>query len=588
MPIQIKNALNQNLTLTKEQEACLNYSGDKMLMVKGVAGAGKSLILQALAKKMLDSYSGEKKERVAIFTFSNTLSSATKEFLKANGDSDDFITVTTVDKYLIKVYQKMGGPYLKTLKDPLYSSLKNEAMTEVLSEHKTQHGQHRFHNLDISFLIEECEWMKDMNISVDDKDVYMTIPRKGRGTKVRMSSTDREVAFQIYEMYDQKRKAKKLGDWFDYALYINHHADDIKDEMRFDHILIDEAQDLSLAKMLALTKLFRKDMVIAMDMNQRIFDKQWTNKQLGIESTTKKLTKSMRTTKQIDDLAESIRSRNDQSLDDEDRTIRAIPEKEGPLPELVHLEDRNAERKYVIEQVTKWLGQTDKASIAIIAAKNYFVNVFSGWMTDANIPHEIIRKDSDFSVGKPGVKIVGAHSTKGLEFTRVIIPQFEEGNFPYSINIKDDDEAQQLFIERSRNLVYVAMTRAQYSLTITYSGLGSRFIGEMDPTLFEAKGLPITYEKRYVHEFVKPLAPEKKNTEDYRKTGMTLVRFFTERNLKVIDQRDTGGYLWVIGTKKTIGKDIAEAQKRFGLLVGRYANASSVGETVGWWTKSKK
>lgn len=44
--------------------------------------------------------------------------------------------------------------------------------------------------------------------------------------------------------------------------------------MKFEHILIDEAQDLSLAQMTAIMMLYKKDMVVAMDMNQRIFGKQ--------------------------------------------------------------------------------------------------------------------------------------------------------------------------------------------------------------------------------------------------------------------------------------------------------------------------
>ena len=94
-----------------------------------------------------------------------------------------------------------------------------------------------------------------------------------------------------------------------------------------------------------------KDMVIAMDMNQRIYQKYWTPGMLGIGTTTKKLTKSMRTTKQIDNLAESLRRHNDEFLSEDDRSIRVIPEKEGSLPRLVHLTDPEQEKKYVTEWI---------------------------------------------------------------------------------------------------------------------------------------------------------------------------------------------------------------------------------------------
>ena len=82
MAVELYNAYQEKITWTKEQESCLNYTGEKTLMVKGIAGAGKSLVIQALAKQLLAGYSADKKNKIAIFTFSNTLNSATKDFLK--------------------------------------------------------------------------------------------------------------------------------------------------------------------------------------------------------------------------------------------------------------------------------------------------------------------------------------------------------------------------------------------------------------------------------------------------------------------------------------------------------------------------
>ena len=79
MSEKIVNVYNQEITLTSEQEACLKYSGERTLMVKGLAGAGKSLVLMELARKMLSKYGTEAENKVAIFTFQNTLLSTTKE-----------------------------------------------------------------------------------------------------------------------------------------------------------------------------------------------------------------------------------------------------------------------------------------------------------------------------------------------------------------------------------------------------------------------------------------------------------------------------------------------------------------------------
>lgn len=595
MGVELYNAYQEKITWTKEQESCLNYTGNKTLMVKGIAGAGKSLVIQALAKQLLSAYSADKKNKVAIFTFSNTLNSATKEFLKINGEQEEYITVTTLTSYITYVYNAVGAPKLKIYTDPLYTKVKKEAVQEALEQHKKKNGDHRFHNLDLQFWIEEFDWMKDMNVSVQDMNYYLGLQRKGRGGKVRMSSVDRLTAFQLFTYYDQAMKSKGLGDWIDHSLYLIRNPGRIPDELKFDHILIDEAQDLSLAQMMAAMMLFRKDMIVAMDMNQRIFDKQWTPKLLGIETTTKKLTKSMRTTKQIDNLAESIREKNEGILAEDDKSVRAIPEKEGPVPQLVHLEDVASEKKYVIEQVKAYLKQNSKISIGIIASRNLQIKTYATWMTDAGIPHEIIQKDSTFSMAKPGVKIVNVFNAKGLEFSRVIIPQFIEGNFPY-YHKTDDEEEMQLFLAKCRNLVYVGMTRAQFSLVLTYNGeKGSRFIGEMDPQYYEAVGLPLVYDsgtgtgmgRSPIDKEIKlpPTAP----VIDHSENRKSLKDFFSEKGLEVIDKRSAGGCLWVVGEKDKLMPYVKEAGKMF----GAYGNYSAKGgratkNRAGWFTMCKK
>lgn len=596
MGVELYNAYQEKITWTKEQESCLNYTGNKTLMVKGFAGAGKSLVIQALARQLLAGYTADKKNKVAIFTFSNTLNTATKEFFKVNGEQEDYITVTTLTSYITRVYNAIGAPKLKIDTDP-DSKLKREAVQKALDQHKKKNGMHRFHNLDLQFWTDEFDWMKDMNVSVQDLNYYLGLPRKGRGGKVRMSAADRLTAFQLYTYYDQAMKAKGLGDWIDHSLYLIRNPGKIPDELKFDHILIDEAQDLSLAQMMAAMMLFRKDMTVAMDMNQRIFDKQWTPKLLGIETTTKKLTKSMRTTRQIDDLAESIRVKNEEILAEDDKSVRAIPEKEGPVPKLVHLEDAASERKYVIEQVKSYLKQNSKISIGIIAARNRHITTYASWMTDAGIPHEIIQKDSTFSMAKPGVKIVNVYNAKGLEFSRVIIPQFIEGDFPYQNQDKtDDEEEMQLFLAKCRNLVYVGMTRAQFSLVLTYHGEnGSRFIGEMDPQYYEAVGLPIVYasgtgtgmSRSSTDKEIKlpPTAP----VIDHLGNGKSLKAYFEEKGLEVIDKRSAGGCLWVVGEKDKLMPYVKEAGKMFGAY-GSYSakGGRATKNRAGWFTMCKK
>jgi len=70
--------------------------------------------------------------------------------------------------------------------------------------------------------------------------------------------------------------------------------------------------------------------------------------------------------------------------------------------------------------------------------------------------------DADSFEDKPGVTLITLHSTKGLEFDHVFLTGMEEGICPHSRSF-DDPKG----IEEERRLVYVGMTRARKSLTLT-------------------------------------------------------------------------------------------------------------------------
>ena len=102
--------------------------------------------------------------------------------------------------------------------------------------------------------------------------------------------------------------------------------------------------------------------------------------------------------------------------------------------------------------------------------------------------------DADQFDGKPGVTLITLHSTKGLEFDHVFLTGMEEGICPHSRSITEEKG-----IEEERRLVYVGMTRARQSLTLTRAvyrrmfgneqqlraSLPSRFLAEIPGELVE-------------------------------------------------------------------------------------------------------
>ena len=101
------------------------------------------------------------------------------------------------------------------------------------------------------------------------------------------------------------------------------------------------------------------------------------------------------------------------------------------------------------------------------------------------------------------VTLMTMHSSKGLEFPSVYIAGVERGLFPLP---KSFDEPSEL--EEERRLFYVAITRAQERLHISYAEIRSRFGSYSGGASMFVDELPeelLDYE--YPERFARPLKP---------------------------------------------------------------------------------
>ena len=228
----------------------------------------------------------------------------------------------------------------------------------------------------------------------------------------------------------------------------------------------------------------RADITICMDANQRIYEGHWRFIQAGIEPTSKKLSYPFRCTNQIDMLAESLKKYNLQEMDSEDNVSHVSPTANGEKPEIICCQTEEEEEKYVTLLIQKWMSDDPIHNIGIMCYRKNALEKVGRWLEKAHIEFEIIRnkEGEKYSIRKPGVKLCTYHTSKGLEFMRVILPQFYQGMIPQLWAIKDDE-----LLMRQRSIAYVGMTRAMHQLVIVYNGKKSQFIEEMDSNLYTAR-----------------------------------------------------------------------------------------------------
>ncbi len=73
-------------------------------------------------------------------------------------------------------------------------------------------------------------------------------------------------------------------------------------------------------------------------------------------------------------------------------------------------------------------------------------------------------KDGDKDVNKDTISLMTVHASKGLEFKTVFVAGLEEGLFPSQMSVEDRED-----LEEERRLFYVAITRAETRLYLSYA-----------------------------------------------------------------------------------------------------------------------
>ncbi|QDL73803.1 ATP-dependent helicase [Streptomyces malaysiensis subsp. malaysiensis] len=259
---------------------------------------------------------------------------------------------------------------------------------------------------------------------------------------------------------------------------------------RYQHIVVDEAQDLSAShwRMLrAMVPKGRNDIFLVGDAHQRIYGHHVVLGHQGIEirgRASRRLTLNYRTTRQILDSANRmIAGATFDNLDDGTDTLdgyRSVLT--GLVPQFWRAPDSRTEMRAVAALIKERHDTYDTPYSAMAisvpdgASAQQFANVLARkpfFIPTVEVDKGGLRSDAD------AVRIGTMHRFKGLEFQRVFLTSVSEGQVPHQrieqYQLANPDRYRQEE-QRARSLMFVAATRARDELIITWSGKASRFL----------------------------------------------------------------------------------------------------------------
>ncbi|MEM6839897.1 MAG: NERD domain-containing protein [Cyanobacteria bacterium P01_C01_bin.120] len=263
-------------------------------------------------------------------------------------------------------------------------------------------------------------------------------------------------------------------------------------DQKWDSVLVDEAHTFSAhwfrCCVAALKDPHNGDLLIVSDGSQSLYKRQhFTWKSVGIQATgrAKRLSQNYRNTHEILSLAWSVVG---STGDDTDSATFPAVRPDSALrqghPPTLHLTDSKTSAAHALTQqvrtlcesgyspadiaiLYRWVGVKDRDAFNTLLGQLDHLGLQPYWVTQNKT------QKLTYNSGAPGIRIVTALSSLGLEFKVVLILWLEQ--FADCCNPDPDTAAL------ARRQLYVAMTRAQDELHL-FAGQYTRLIGELRST----------------------------------------------------------------------------------------------------------
>lgn len=439
--------------------------------VSGTAGTGKTIVAlhraAFLARANPDG-------RVLLTTFSDALANALggklKRLLGSEPRLGERVDVHAMSAIGARLYEMhFGRPRIAS----------REQIRELVEAAAADAPEHKFSS---HFLLTEWEQVVDA-WGLGDWEAYRDVPRLGR--KTRLPEERRAVLWAIFQ---QVRAALDREGLITEAGMFNRLAGRVREmkNLPFDYVVVDEAQDISIAQLRFLSALGAdrpNALFFSGDLGQRIFQQPFSWKALGVDirGRSRTLRINYRTSHQIRTQADRLLGASVGDVDGnvEDRR-GAISVFNGADPDIRVFDSPEEE----IAGVREWLVQRAREGI-----KPHEIGVFVRSeaemdraitaLVESHTPYVVLDHRVETRSGQAALATM--HLAKGLEFRAVVVLACDDEIIPSQARIEsiaDQADLEEVY-NTERHLLYVACTRARDHLLVTSGGSPSEFLDDL-------------------------------------------------------------------------------------------------------------
>lgn len=445
--------------------------------VLGGAGTGKTVVAMHRARHLLETVFTAPDQRILFTTFTKNLAV----------DINEDIRKIVSPKHLSRIDVENLDSWVATfLRSRNYRQQALYADPDELDEYFRSALLVSDSSLNLPAAFYRSEWEQVIQPeNIRSESDYLKAPRLGRGT--RLSRDQRKLVWRVFAEYRAILEEQGRKEFID----LQREACELltKENVHpYAAVIVDETQDFSpqaLRLIRALAQPGPNDLFLVGDSHQRIYRQKASLGKCGIDirGRGKKLRLNYRTTEETRRFALAILE--DKPFDDLDGGADDLKIElsltHGLKPSVHSFTSLSSEQAFLLAQIQNLIASGVAASsICVVARTRKLLERYQPWIERDGLATYTIKRTQPDQRMKDGIRFATMHRIKGLEFEHVFLVAAERDVIPFrtSLDSAEDPAARRQLDVSERSLLYVALTRAQRSATISGIGALSPYLPE--------------------------------------------------------------------------------------------------------------